>query len=146
VIFLFCGSRDWTDREPIYQDIELIASNDPDAIIIHGGCRGADTIAGEAAASCGLHTAVVDPRWDHFGRGAGRRRNAAMLRLRPDVVYAYPLTSSAGTWITINLAREAGIRVVVDGATASGQPIGHSGNLRIKSDGLVAESFAEGDE
>jgi YspA, cpYpsA-related SLOG family len=109
VVALFCGSRNWTDREMILRDLEALPD---DSIVIEGGARGADTIAGKAAFEMGFHVATVPALWDSFGRAAGYRRNEAMLLLRPDVVYAYPL-AGPGTRDMIERARSAGIPVVV---------------------------------
>lgn len=118
MIALFCGSRDWKDRGAIEADMFPIAMADPEAIVVHGGARGADEIAGEVARQLGLHVAEVRALWPLFGRGAGPRRNEAMLRLKPDVVYAYPL-SGPGTRGMINLARACGVEVVVRSSEAA---------------------------
>lgn len=81
---------------------------------------GADTHAHRAARACGLHVAAVGALWDMYGKSAGPMRNAAMLKLRPDVVYAYT-TGGAGTRSMINLARDAGIEVIVRQASAFNQ-------------------------
>lgn len=112
MIALFCGSREWTDWAAIEADISQIAAAHPKAIVIHGGQRGADTIAGVLGRQYGLHAAGLRALWSHFGRGAGPLRNEALLRLRPDVVYAYPL-GGPGTRGMIDLARAAGVEVVV---------------------------------
>ena len=46
VIALFCGSRDWSDRESIRAEVEALP---PDSIVIEGGACGADRIAREEA-------------------------------------------------------------------------------------------------
>lgn len=107
MIALFCGSRDWPDREAIRADIEALPD---DTIVVEGGARGADRIAREEAGKRGLHVATVNAYWTRRGKAAGMERNAAMLLLRPDVVYAYPL-GGPGTWGMVNLAERAGIQV-----------------------------------
>ena len=49
-VYLICGSRDWTDRPTIAAWIEAFKGP---TTIVHGGCNGADTIAGEIAAFFG---------------------------------------------------------------------------------------------
>jgi hypothetical protein len=109
VIALFCGSRDWSDRESIRAEVKALT---PGSIVIEGGARGADRIAREEARSLGIHVATVSALWRSFGRSAGPRRNEAMLRLRPDVVHAYPL-GGPGTAHMIDAAERAGVEVVV---------------------------------
>jgi hypothetical protein len=85
---IFCGSREWTDRERVRRDLESLPEG---SVVIEGGARGADRIAREEARQLGLHVATVPALWDFYGRSAGHRRNEAMARLQPDFVYAYSL-------------------------------------------------------
>jgi hypothetical protein len=100
VVALFCGSRDWTDRERIRRDLESLPEG---SVVIEGGARGADRIAREEARELGLHVATVNALWDFYGRAAGYRRNEAMARLQPDYLYAYPL-GGPGTANMIQIA------------------------------------------
>ncbi len=102
IIALFCGSRDWTDRERIRRDLESLPEG---SVVIEGGARGADRIAQEEARELGLHVATVRAQWDFYGRSAGYRRNEAMARLQPDYVYAYPL-GGPGTAQMMKLAED----------------------------------------
>lgn len=108
VIALFCGSRRWTDREKIRRDLRTLPQG---SIVIEGGARGADRIAREEAQALGIHVATVHALWDFYGRSGGFRRNEAMLRLQPDIVYAYPL-GGPGTDNMIRLAESESIPVL----------------------------------
>ena len=99
-IAIFAGSRDWTDRGVIRRDLETLTE---DSLVIEGGARGADRIAREEAEKLGLHVVTVRALWDFHGRGAGCRRNEAMVRLEPDCLYAYSL----GTPGTAHMIRTA---------------------------------------
>ncbi|HEX8958937.1 MAG TPA: SLOG family protein [Solirubrobacterales bacterium] len=99
-LVLFCGSREWSDRERIRADLQSLPEG---SVVIEGGARGADRIARTEAQRLGLHVATVNALWDHYGRSAGYRRNEAMLRLEPDFLYAYPL-GGPGTAQMIRLA------------------------------------------
>lgn len=116
MIVLACGSRGWTDLATIHRRIGELP---PDSIVIHGGARGADELAGLAAHAHGFNDAVVRPLWDLHGKSAGRKRNAAMLDLRPDRVIAFSL-GTPGTASTIRMARERGIPVEVVGSADQG--------------------------
>lgn len=107
VVALFCGSREWIDRDRIRRDLERLPEG---SVVIQGGARGADRIAAEEAAALGLHVATVRALWDFYGRSAGYRRNEAMARLEPEVVYAYPL-GGPGTARMIEIAEAACIPV-----------------------------------
>lgn len=108
VVALFTGSREWSDRNAVSR---VLADFHHDSLVIEGGARGLDSIVRDEAQRRGLHVATVPALWDLFGKAAGHRRNAAMLRLRPDVVYAFPLPHGKGTQMMIRLAQEAGVPV-----------------------------------
>lgn len=105
---LITGSRDWTDVDPIRA---ALLEHGP-GVVVHGAARGADTIAGEIAASLGWLVEAHPADWGH-GRSAGVRRNQAMVDLGADVCLAFPLPGSVGTWDCIRRATAAGIMVVV---------------------------------
>ena len=110
---LVCGSRDWSDREVITR---RIASFPLGTLIIHGGCRGADTIAGEVAGELGFGVVCFPANWGEYGRGAGPRRNQAMIdEGKPDLVIAFhgDLASSRGTRDMVTRAAKCGIPVEV---------------------------------
>ncbi len=124
---LICGSREWHDMSTIYRRVEQFSR---DTIVIHGGAKGADQIAGQAAKAHGLHQAVVYPMWDLYGNSAGHKRNAAMLALEPSLVIAFSLGTN-GTQGTIDRARKLGIPVEVIGSEV--QPSKPRGGSRERS-------------
>jgi hypothetical protein len=107
---LVCGSRSFTDRTTAWQ---VLFPLDRGTEIIHGGARGADQVAGEAAALLKLHTTVVPADWDTHGKRAGYLRNIQMLDMDPGLVIAFWDGQSKGTQHTINEARKRGIPVLV---------------------------------
>ena len=107
---LVCGSRDWTDQEAIVNRIALLPS---DAVVVHGGARGADRIAGAAAEILGHEVKVFRADWNKYGKAAGILRNLQMLDTRPDRVIAFWDGVSPGTQHTIEEARRRGIKVEV---------------------------------
>lgn len=103
------GSRGWTDAEAIANDINRLP---PGSTVIHGGAKGADTIAANAALARGdLIVRKMPADWATHGRSAGMRRNAAMMDLMPDEVLAYWDQTSPGTANAIAAARRRGIPV-----------------------------------
>lgn len=97
--------------------IELLENYSPnDTTVIHGGGRGADTLAGIAARLGGFHVQVFYANWDRFGLAAGPIRNRKMLlEGKPTEVHAFhgDLASSKGTSNMIGLAHKAGIPVTI---------------------------------
>ena len=95
-VVLVCGDRNWTNKDKIR---EVIIKHTP-SLIIHGGCRGADTLAGEVAKELGIPVKVFPAEWDKYGKAAGPIRNQKMLdEGKPDLVIAFHnnIENSRGT-------------------------------------------------
>lgn len=116
---LITGSRDWVDENRIYLAIVgyLNANAVPwapnDLVVVHGGQRGADTIAGDLATNWGMRVEVYRADWRTYRNAAGPRRNALMVSLGANVCLAFPIGESKGTRGCVKLAEKAGIPVVV---------------------------------
>jgi len=109
---LVCGSRNWVDELPIRQ---CLLSLHP-SLVIEGAARGADSLAAKAARSLHIPVREFPAQWEKFGRSAGYRRNLQMLlEGKPDLVVAFPLGVSSGTWNMVAIARKAGVPVKVFG-------------------------------
>lgn len=104
-----CGSRSWDDYETIFERLSLLPDGSQ---VIHGDCRGADRLAGQAAQTLGLPVTAIRAEWERLGRSAGAIRNQKMLDLRPDLLLAFWDGSSPGTGGMIEQALQRG--VVVD--------------------------------
>jgi hypothetical protein len=79
-------------------------------VIIHGGATGADTLAQAYANDRVIPTLVFKADWDKYGRAAGPKRNAAMLKQgKPDLVIAFP--GGKGTADMVRRAEAAGVPV-----------------------------------
>ena len=110
---LFCGQRTYTDWATIGQ---VIAALPPGSTVIHGGARGADTIAGACAKERGLPVEVYVADWDTHGKAAGAIRNQRMLdEGHPTEVYAFfnDRAMSRGTEDMIRRAKRLGLAVTV---------------------------------
>lgn len=104
---VFCGSRGWTDAEPIREALSAL----PEGTVVVAGARGADRIAEREARAMGFAVEVHPARWDEEDRGAGYRRNERMVNL-PGVesVHAFRRGEvSSGTDHTVGISRKAGI-------------------------------------
>lgn len=107
---LVCGDRKWTDREMIRERIVYFG---PD-LLIHGKARGADTIAGEEAKKLGVSVEEYPPDLEtHGSPRAYHIRNQQMIDTQPNLVLAFVLSTSRGTWDTVRRARAKFIDVVV---------------------------------
>lgn len=114
VRILVTGSREWTDRSLI-RSVLLGYTYSLDPVLVHGGARGADTIAAQEFAELFGERGTVETHeadWDRYGPSAGPVRNAAMVALGADVCLAFPLGESRGTRGCMALAEKAGIPVL----------------------------------
>ena len=112
---LVCGDRRWSDRQTIYRILLPYATQTPPVTILHGGARGADTLAGQVAQELGMEVKEVRAEWQRYGRGAGPLRNDKMLNEHPDLVIAFhnDLAKSKGTADTVRKVQKRGIAVMV---------------------------------
>ena len=83
-VVLVCGGRDFEDLASVRLTLES-AQRHADALerplmVMHGGARGADSAAGDVAASMGIHTLDRPARWDAEGKAAGYKRNQRMAQ------------------------------------------------------------------
>ena len=108
---LVCGDRDWTDKRSIEAYLSTFIPGT--TVVIHGGARGVDTIAGEVAAQMGMTVESYPADWAQYGRAAGPIRNRQMLNSKIDLVVWFHLDISAsrGTRDMIAQAGQAGINV-----------------------------------
>jgi hypothetical protein len=106
---LVSGSRECLNYE--YMSKILSDYTDAETVIIHGGARGADSMAGKYASEKGLKVQVYPADWNKHGKAAGPIRNQQMLdEGKPDMVIAFPGDGN-GTWNMINIARKANVPV-----------------------------------
>jgi len=114
MIILACGDRNWTDFLAIYTTLQQYQNKA--TLIVHGGARGADTLAGEAAEALYLPIKVFRANWDAHGKAAGPIRNIEMFKKsNPDLVIAFhdKLSSSKGTKHMVDYARSRGAKVIL---------------------------------
>jgi hypothetical protein len=112
VRLLVCGSRHWTNAPLIFNAIQDLDHIWPIECVIHGGARGADTMAAQVAERLGIFILTFAPDWKRYGRGAGVRRNQEMLDIsKPTrwLAFTNNLDTSRGTADMVRRLRRAGI-------------------------------------
>jgi hypothetical protein len=109
---LVCGGRDFRDRDWLYAVLTKIHTAQGIDTIIHGGARGADTLAGMFAKDFGFNIQIYPADWKRHGRSAGPIRNNTMLiEGKPNLVVAFP--GGHGTANMIKQAQVVGVRTMV---------------------------------
>jgi hypothetical protein len=111
------GSRAWPDPGRVYAELSQLYLQHGPYTLIHGACAtGADAHAHHWCEVAGAALGVIEVQypadWQQFGKRAGPIRNEKMIReAGAELVLAFPLLDSRGTWHTIELAKKAGIQV-----------------------------------
>ena len=110
---LVCGGRDFTDEELVNRILNQFYNEHGQEYItiIHGGAKGADSLAGKWGKESGVPVEVYPADWKKHGRAAGPIRNKQMLdEGKPDIVIAFK--GGKGTRNMITQAKENGFMVV----------------------------------
>ena len=106
---LVCGGRDFKN----YNLLKKVLDNYYEIkglTIIHGGAKGADSLAGEWAKRNDVFLKIFPADWKQFGKSAGPKRNQKMIEEgKPDLVIAFP--GGNGTADMIRRARRSNIPV-----------------------------------
>jgi hypothetical protein len=114
---LCTGDRNWNNRRMIEIVLGAVRdTHDPSEVtVIHGNARGADKLCGEVATLLGYKVISRPADWIRYGKSAGPIRNREMLKLNPDIVFAFHnrLTESKGTKDMVSIALDAGIKVIL---------------------------------
>jgi len=108
---LITGSRDWDDYLAVYAALDSVAKSwkTEEITVVHGGAKGADTIAGTWTNLRGFQEEIHPADWDKHGRKAGFVRNAEMVDLGADICVAFIKNGSKGATMTAELSEKAGI-------------------------------------
>ena len=117
---LVCGGRDYDNRERLFRVLDQALQSATMAgksfTLIHGGARGADTLAHVWATERqitiqGGDIRVYPANWERDKKAAGPIRNKLMLtNEQPHVIVA--CKGGAGTAHMMKIGREAGIPVL----------------------------------
>ena len=108
---LVCGGRDLTDSALVYRVLDRFHADNIIEVLIEGGARGADRIAGYWARKHRIDNLKFPADWKAHDNAAGPIRNQRMLKEgRPDVVIAFP--GGHGTADMVTRAKAAGVPVI----------------------------------
>lgn len=92
MILLVTGGRDFKDVPYIYKILDKYHEERRFSLVVHGGARGVDRIAGKWGHSRGVQPVAFEAMWDYDGaKHAGLWRNKRMIKaMKPDLVIAFP--------------------------------------------------------
>jgi hypothetical protein len=117
---LICGSRNWTNKAPIFTYLDGLLVSCKKAggqlVVIEGGAKGADVIAQEWCANQDdIEHLSYAADWSEYGKAAGAIRNEKMLKEgKPDLVMAFKsdfdwFFEAGGTEHMVKIASKAGV-------------------------------------
>jgi hypothetical protein len=110
MIVLVTGGRDYRDAKTVSEVLTRVHKEHHIQLLVHGCATGLDTLAALWASARGIQPAGCPALWDFYGKMAGSVRNGAMMRLKPELVVAFP--GGNGTANMVGQAEQAGIRVI----------------------------------
>lgn len=111
LVVLVCGGRDFADHKALSLALDTLHGGRGVFAVVHGGARGADSLAGDwARRTRGVYEVPIKALWDDLGRSAGPFRNGAMIDIcKIDLVMAFP----GGSGTADMIARAEGCRIPV---------------------------------
>ena len=108
---LITGSRQFTDYEALELAIETIEKERRASVklILHGGAKGADTLAERYAETQSIPTTILRPDYaKHFAKVAPLKRNEELVRMADAVLALYGEQGKrGGTYFTAQKAKAA---------------------------------------
>ena len=107
-IVLICGSRgiNQLNISRYIKNIDKIQK------IVHGGCRGVDTIVDSWAKANDIETVIYKPNYKVYGKRAPLVRDEEMVEFA-DVTIAFWDGKSRGTKYTFDYAKKLGRKVII---------------------------------
>lgn len=117
------GGRNYNDAAAMQAHLQevqaLAAEQGRRVVVVHGGARGADSLAGAEAARLGIPSITFPAEWDALGKSAGFQRNEEMARFLARArdqygftVHGTPFPGGDGTAHMTDQLTNAGIDVV----------------------------------
>jgi hypothetical protein len=106
------GSRLFDDYEFVKN--KILENFDVESIdtIVSGGAKGVDTLGEQFTDEFGIQKDISKPDWNKYGKGAAFIRNQEIVD-HSDILIAFPIKTSGGTWDTIRKTQKSGKRVLI---------------------------------
>lgn len=107
---IVCGTRTFNDYSRLCKELDAIISNPANTEIVSGRARGADLLGERYAKEHNIPLALFPANWNLYGKSAGYRRNAEMLKYATEqtpIVVAFWDGQSRGTQNMIDTSRKA---------------------------------------
>ena len=109
---IVCGGRTFFDKELCFHTLDYLNSKRTISIVVHGGAKGADSLAGVWAKQNNLQCIVYEADWDACGKGAGFIRNKTMIESNLDAQFLVAFPGGSGTNMAIDIATKNNMKVI----------------------------------
>lgn len=111
---IIAGGREFTDYDFLKSKVLYLLQNKnlTEVTIISGHARGTDQLGERFAREFNLHLKIFPANWEEYGKSAGYRRNAEMLK-EADAVICFWDGKSSGTKNMIDISQKANIPVKI---------------------------------
>lgn len=113
---IIAGSRNFNDKELLYEKVnEILSTIDDEFEIVSGHCRGADMLGELYAVDHHINFITFPALWNIYGKSAGYIRNYEMAKYAGEggILIAFPVGESKGTRMMIKIAEQIGMEVFV---------------------------------
>ena len=108
---IIAGSRNFNDKDFVYEKLDKILSNYEDIEIVEGGARGVDSLARQYAIDYKIPYKEFSAHWDAYGKAAGGIRNDQMAQYGDMLIAFY--NGSKGTKNMINAAKRKNLETII---------------------------------
>jgi len=109
---IIAGGRDFTNKEFLWECVDIVLANVPDVLLISGFAKGADKLGIEWAEEYDIDIMLMPALWGSYGKAAGVKRNEEMARIA-DTLIAFWNGESRGTKDMITRALKHGLELHV---------------------------------
>lgn len=113
---IIAGSRNFNDKELLYEKVnEILSTIDDEFEIVSGHCRGADMLGELYAVDHHINYITFPAFWDIYGKSAGYIRNYKMAKYAGEngILIAFPVGESKGTRMMIKIAKQIRMKVFI---------------------------------
>lgn len=105
------GDRTYRDRDLVYRVLDDLHARYGITLLVHGEATGLDTLAKQWAMERGVPPFGC-PYASAYGKDGGPIRNGWLLDFgMPELVVAFPMKNSVGTWNMVTQAKQRGLNI-----------------------------------
>lgn len=109
---IVCGGRDYNNKTFLYEMLDYFNTKTKIATLIHGGAKGADSLAALWAHENNINCIMYPANWNKYGKGAGFIRNTEMIKSNLDAKFLVAFPGGSGTLMACDIATTNKLKVI----------------------------------